>query len=299
MRNRSVFISLLALPVAAIVHVAAASAAGQDKLTEVLHAAREAVGASTLQSVQAISATGGYRRTFGEREISGDTTIEILLPDKLKRTDEMGIPGGPRMERISVLNGNVVWDDSVNRGGGGGFMMRMGPGGGAPGAEPSEADKERFRQMQVRRMKGDLTRYVLAWLLQSDAPMTYVGIAEAEDGKADVVEVKPEGGVAVRLFIDQNTHTPLMMTYEGAAPRVMMNRGGQRPTPEEIEKIRNEPPKMVTYEVRFADYKKVDGLLLPHQITQGFDGTVNEEWTIEKFKINPPLKAEAFEKKGS
>jgi len=82
-------------------------------------------------------------------------------------------------------------------------------------------------------------------------------------------------------------------------PRVAFNRNGQRPTPEEIEKMRNTPPQQVTFEVHFTDYKKVDGVLLPHTITQGTNGTVNEEFTIEKYKLNVPLKPEQFVKKGS
>ena len=45
--------------------------------------------------------------------------------------------------------------------------------------------------------------------------------------------------------------------------------------------------------VHFTDYKKVDGVLLPHTITQGTNGTVNEEFTIEK-SLNAPLKPEQF-----
>jgi len=76
-------------------------------------------------------------------------------------------------------------------------------------------------------------------------------------------------------------------------------RGGERPTPEEIEKMRQEPPQMGTYEVHFSDYKKVNGVLLPHTITQGVNGNVTEEFTVDKYKLNAPLKPEMFQKKGS
>ena len=154
-------------------------------------------------------------------------------------------------------------------------------------------------------MHGELARYALIWFLKSDAPMTYTGVAEAPDGKADVVEVKPEGAAPMKLFVDQETHKPLMLTYEGVLPRMFFRGGGQggqnaqRPTPEEIEKMRKEPPQQVTYEVHFSEYKKVDGVLLPHLITQGVNGKVTEEFTIEKYKLNSPLKPEQFVKKGS
>ena len=61
--------------------------------------------------------------------------------------------------------------------------------------------------------------------------MTYGGVAEAPDGKADVLEVKPEDARAMKLFVDQSSHKPLMLTYEGLMPRVAFNaerRSGRR-----------------------------------------------------------------------
>ena len=157
-----------------------------------------------------------------------------------------------------------------------------------------------MRQAQAQRMRNEMTRHALAFLLRTDAPITYAGEAEAEDGKADVIEVKPLGGTPMKLFIDQATHLPLMVSYEGVLPRMMVNRpGGPRPTPEEIEKMRSEPPQTALFEVRYSEYKKVDGVLLPHLVTTGANGNVTEEWTIEKFKLNPALKPESFVKKGS
>ena len=184
-------------------------------------------------------------------------------------------------------------------------MMRMG-GRAAPvdlagrAREPTEEERQRMRQAQAQRMKNEMARHALAFLLRTDAPVTYAGEAEAEDGKADVIEVKPLGGTA-----DEAVHRPgnppaadgqlrgRAAAHDGARP------GGQRPTPEEIEKMRSEPPQTAIFEVRYSEYKKVDGVLLPHLITTGANGNVTEEWTIEKFKVNPALKPESFVKKGS
>jgi hypothetical protein len=300
---RNVALALVA-PLAIAAHLTARSPQVDAKVGEILAAARAALGGdAALAKVQTLSVMGATRRMMGDREIAGDVTVDLALPDKMKRTDTFGIAGGPTMERVSVLNGTEVWDDSTNRGGGG-FMMRMGgpggPGGpGVPGRELTEEDRQRMRQAQAQRMKNEMARHVLAFLLRTDAPITYAGEAEAEDGKADVIEVKPLGGTAMKLFIDQATHLPLMVSYEGVLPRMMVARGGPRPTPEEIEKMRSEPPQTAVFEVRYSEYKKVDGVLLPHLITTGANGNVTEEWTIDKFKVNPALKPESFVKKGS
>ena len=304
-RKRSLLLFVL-VPLVATVPLRAIAPQADVKAEEILKAARTALGGDdALAKVQSATVTGSSRRIMGEREFSSEVTLDLLLPDKFKRTEEMSFgQGGPSVTRVSAVNGTEVWDDGTNRGGGG-FMMRMGgpggPGGGPGGAgrEPTEQERARFKQFQERRMKSERARYSLIWFLKSDAPVTYAGVAEAPDGKADVLYIKPEGAAPMKLFIDQESHTPLMLTYEGVLPRMIIRGQGQRPTPEEVEKMRNEPPQQVTYEVHFSEYKKVDGVLLPHLISQSVNGNVSEEFTIEKYKVNAPLKPADFAKKGS
>jgi hypothetical protein len=304
-RKRSLLLFVL-VPLVATVPLRAIAPQADAKAEEILKAARTALGSDdALAKVQSATVTGSSRRIMGEREFSSDVTLDLLLPDKFKRTEEMSFgQGGPSVTRVSAVNGTEVWDDGTNRGGGG-FMMRMGgpggPGGGPGGAgrEPTEEERARFKQFQERRMKSERARYSLIWFLKSDAPVTYAGVAEAPDGKADVLDIKPEGAAPMKLFIDQESHKPLMLTYEGVLPRMIMRGQGQRPTPEEIEKMRNEPPQQVTYEVHFSEYKNVDGVLLPHLISQSVNGNVSEEFTIEKYKLNAPLKPADFAKNGS
>ena len=57
------------------------------------------------------------------------------------------------------------------------------------------------------------------------------------------------------------------------------------------------PPAPSAVSLYLGDYKKVDGVLLPHRLTQAVDGKTIEEWTIEKAKVNPSVKSDLFEKK--
>jgi hypothetical protein len=287
-------LALIAITLTAALGTQAGAGTGDDKAAQVMAAAREALGGPALDNVKALSASGEFRRMMGERELNGEITIDLIAPDKIKRTEEMGIPGGPRMSRVTTLNAGEFWEDATNRGG---FMMRMGPGG--PGGQaPSEADRERFRQMQQRRLEGELRRHLLVWLMRTDAPVTYAGEAEAEDGKADVLEVLTDGAPPMRLFIDQETRLPLMLTYQGVMPRMVVRQGGAAPPdPEEMRRRMAEPPRQVTFEVRYSDYKSVKGVMLPHLVTQSVEGRPTEEWTVSEFKINPALKPEHFVKK--
>ena len=150
------------------------------------------------------------------------------------------------------------------------------------------------------------------------------GVAESPEGKADILETKEETGRTLRLFIDQATHLPLMVQYQDPKPMVMINGGpGRRPrrtrrsrgwcrvrwlvrrrpppSPEEMQKrmeeMRRTPPQLGTYAMHLSEFKKVDGVMLPHKIETSLDGEPNEEWTIEKFKVNPSVKADLWDKK--
>src|SRR5690606_13895022 len=124
--------------------------------------------------------------------------------------------------------------------------------------------------------------------------------AEAPSGAADVIDVTGPDNFKARLFIDEASRLPLMLTF---SQRQMM----QRPQPPADLKTQEErrawfeaqrermaaagPPPLVEAQLYFADYRPVNGVMLPHRITRQVDGAVQEQITIEKYKVNPSLKA--------
>jgi hypothetical protein len=267
---------------------------GAVKAATVLAEARKALGGEEkLRSVKTLQAAGDIRRSMGDMQLEGELELLLEAPDKLRRNESIGMPGGGTMVRTEVLNGTEVWDDSSQRGGMGGHVMIMrGPGG-------REMSEEQMKEMRRRTRRADLTRFMLAWLLTTDAAVTYAGVAEAPDGKADVLEVKPAEGPAMRLFIDQETRMPLMLTWQGPQPRIMVRRpGGAPPSPDDITRQAGSdgPPPEATFELRFEDYRTVDGIQLPHQISRGVSGSVNEEWTVKSYKVNASFKNNTFSK---
>jgi hypothetical protein len=287
--------------VAVLLAAASPAFAQADRAASVLADARAALGGEEkLRAVKSLEAIGEFRRSFGEAQMDGEIEILLETPDKLRRNEDINMPGGGLMTRTEVLNGADVWDDSGQRGGmGHNMVMTMrGPGG--------DADPERIKEMQRTMRRADLARLSLAWLLTSDAPVAHVGVAEAPDGKADVLEFAPAGLPAMRLFVDQKTHLPLMLTWKGTQPRMMIRRGGpggsgapggaDAPDRAAREAADAPPPPQVTFEMRLDDYRKVDGIQLPHTITRSVNGQPNEELTIKSYKINPAFKANTFTK---
>jgi hypothetical protein len=316
----------------------------QDRVAGIVSATRKALGGEDkVAALKTLTAEGPFRRVMGGgRDMEGTVALTLERPDRMKRVEEMqmgGMVGGPTIERTSVLAGNTAWDDTQNRGGMGGGGMRImiaGPGDRGPGGGPG-LTPEQLNEARVRRMKVQLQRLTAALLADVPTPWVDAGVAESPDGKADILETKEESGRSLRLFIDQESHLPLMVQYQDPKPMVMINGGpggpGRGPggpgmpppppgagpagdradvqrggaagapplTPEEIQKrvaeMQSRPPQLGTYEMHLSDYKKVDGVMLPHKIDTSLDGEPNEEWTIEKYKVNPQVKQDTWEKK--
>jgi hypothetical protein len=321
-RTAVALISMLAL---------SSSVAAQDKAADVIREMRKALGGDKFDAVKTLSLEGPYQRDAGMRQMAGTNALTLQLPDRMYRSEETELPGGMSMERIVALAGETAWEDMKQRGGmGGGMQIVMaGPGG-------RDLNPEAIEQARLRRSRTEMMRYLLAFFGGATLQPTWVAVAESPDGKADVLEAKNEGGATVRMFVDQQTHLPLMLQYTEVRPRMMFDgrggrggpgggfgrgaaRGGaetaggppagpppegrgdpgQRPSPEEMRRRMEQmpPPAPSNVSMFLADYKKVDGVMIPHRLTQSVDGKPVEEWTIEKVKVNPALKADFFDKK--
>jgi len=147
---------------------------------------------------------------------------------------------------------------------------------------------------------------LLTWLLITPATLTveftYAGEAKAQaDGKTAVVlDVKGPNDFAARLFLDQNSHQLLMLTYKAKARMQNIDRSqpGQT-TQEEIAKKKEAEANAPEVEIRWvvSDYRNVNGLSLPHRLTKSASGQITEEIEIQKVKVNPSIKPDKFENK--
>ena len=164
------------------------------------------------------------------------------------------------------------------------------------------------RELANRASRAELLRIWLGCLLTSPSAaglqFSFAGEAEATDGKADVLEVKGADGFAAQLFIDQKSHHPLMLTYQGRAPRMIMSQSmGGPPSEAEMQKRIKEAEAhaasqgLVEFQMRFSDFREEGGISFPHHVSKGQNDQTSEEWEFTKFKINPSLKPDRFEKK--
>jgi hypothetical protein len=271
----------------------AARAAGDTKAEQLLAQARAALGGEkNLNTVQGLSATGTYRRTMQDRQLTGDVTIDLQLPDKLLRTESMSPMGDMMVVTEQGLNGEKLLRGQRTLNGPPGMVLRMG------GAPTGDAEAQ-----AIRNARADLARTALAFLLASPAslPLEFSagGEAESDEGKADIVDAKGTGNFATRILLDRKSHRPLMLMYRGVAPRVMIQtRQGPPPDGGRGEPPHDAPagpaPQIVDIALYLDDYKSVDGVMLPHHWARSIDGAPTEEITFKTIKINPAFKADTF-----
>ena len=294
------------LPVLAFVLLLTSTAFADSRAEEILKQAHEALGGpEQLQKIQALQINGQYRRALGDRQMSGDREISILLPNKYLVEDAMNSGGlSTAMINTRVLNGERAWN--ANSGGGGMVFRVVGPGG-------HQASPEQMEALLRRAISAEFSRYLLATIATPPPSLAveykYAGESEVEDAKADVIDVTAPDNFSVRIFFDKNSHLPLLLSYRGPKPRVMtmMSQGGGPRSAEDMKKAREEAekkmeaegpvvPEEVDYYIRLTDHKKVGGVMLPHKITFLTENEVSEEFEISKYQLNPQFKAGRFEK---
>jgi hypothetical protein len=255
MRKVSLTLIVAALVVAASSTKPAAFEPGQDKAAEVLASVRQALGGGKLDSLKTFSMEAKTARNVGTRQMTSDVEFYLEMPDKYLRVENITAPMAASMS--SGFNGDKVIRPAGNQmmgggpmifstgpghaggGGGGGGMMvstttrvsaEMAAGGGSGNAALTPEQQAMMNAGMIRSQRVELSRYMLGWFGMAHpglkATYSYVGEAESPDGKAHVIGIKADGGFEAKLFVDQATSIPLMLTYQGPEPRVVSNRGG-------------------------------------------------------------------------
>jgi hypothetical protein len=270
-------------------------------------------GTMTIMMMGGPGGAGGA--AHGSQQTAGKIEIDLDFPDRYLKRD-IG-SAGFSMTRTEGFEGTRPFIEVV--GNSPGMTVR---------ADNPAADPERAKQA-LRRSNTELARLLigLTGTPQPGFPVTfsYAGQAESPDGKADIVDAAGPEDFKLRLFVDVETHLPLMMTFLEPEPRMITrtmtrdqgSRGGgpvsvTAPgaggsgaipglTPEqqaELDKQRKEaqaaPVKMIEQRLFFSDHRKVDGVSLPHRIARGTAEKTTEEWDITSYKLNPPFKADRF-----
>ncbi len=326
---------------------------GKDPAS-VLAAAREALGGEkALSAVKAFVATGRTRQIRGQNLVPIEFEIACELPDKYVRKDE--VPAQESEPTTSGFNGEALIQipKPAEPPPGAAAKPPAAPtapaAGGAPAAAPAAAPATGApspaaakpagppapppdpRKARVVSLKQDFTRLTLGMFAASfdsyPLTFTFVGQAEAPQGKADVLAAKGPGSFALRFFINAETHLPIMVSWTNPATNVVLTDPGQ-PLPANVPpgsivvQAPARPPatapkeqqdqyakdvaalraktlataKPVETRLYFADYRDLgNGLKFPFRLRKAVAGETIEETNFDAFKINPRIDPRKFE----
>jgi hypothetical protein len=302
--------------------------------TSVLAAAREALGSDKrIAAVKTVVAAGRTRQVQGDNLVPIEFEINIELPDKYVRTDE--IPARESGLTTRGFNGDDLIQlpeaatpparargsaapPPTGRQGAAGATPAPARAGGPPASSPVTPLKQDFVRLTLGMFAASFSAYPVTF--------SYAGVAEAPEGKADVIDVTGPANFVARLFVNSQTHLPLMVSWQtpvtlvpvlpGQPPPANLPPGavtfdapGPAPaatsTPEERAKYQQDllaarakamaTAKPTENRIYYADYRDVDGLKLPFRIRRAVGATTTEETVFDRFRINAKIDPKRFE----
>lgn len=316
---------------------------------KVLAEMRAALGGDKVAAVKTFTGAGRTVRTSQSgQSVENEFELAMELPDKYMMRSVIANMG-PQMSiyRNAGFNGDgpinlVDTPPNLSGGGGGGVRVMMMPAGGAmsgagvAGGQQTPEQKAAADKALVLQQKKDFARMALAMFGQSFASFplefSYAGEAEAADGKAHVIDVKGADDFTGRLFVDQKTNLPLMMSWmakeplqmtmgsrggQGGAPVAggqsiamgggasFVAGGGQQMTDEQRKQMQADMEarmkeaeanrRTVEYRIYYSNFKTVGGVKIPHTFQRSVDGKPTEEMSFDQIRINPRIDPKKFE----
>ncbi len=254
------------------------------QVQQIIEKAREAIfGPMQVEKIKGLSLVWKeriYFRLAGTQD-TVESDIDLLLPDKMVIREARNSPGNiGQVTYYRVLNGKRSWTDF--RSSSSEIQVIKDP-----------ADDDHVKRLQsVRRDQAfQLVRLMLP--PSPDFPLTfsYAGEARASDGQAHVIDVKGPDDFSARLFIDKSTFHLLMMTYtvQGFTSFKMTSRDLKEGIP------KNAPMRSIEIKNRYLEYKQVNGVTLPHLVTQEQNGQITKESELSSFTLNPEFAPDHFD----
>jgi hypothetical protein len=161
--------------------------------------------------------------------------------------------------------------------------------------DTNSAQSGQFRQ-------NELFRTTLSLLLTApeglDVSYKYIGEGNVDGNTVEIVEAQTNG-TNLKLFLDKSTSSVRMITYKGMQPTMVfkVNKDEAKPDANGDVKVftREMPvPQQVEIQVKYSDYRSVNGLQLPFKWTQTANGKADETVEISSYEVNPTNIAEKF-----
>jgi hypothetical protein len=275
------------VPVRGLTPIGAAS----NRAEELIAQARTALGGDELlKSVIGLVARFDVRSVIENQDHRETMEYRFLLPDKYEEDEQAAVAPALTLLTRRVVDGASTW-------------MKVEPFSKVGNVRLLKRNRT-MKPEAERALHENFVLLTVAWLLKAPASVplrfAYAGRAAATYRKADAIDVRALDGFSARLFLDARTHVPVMITYRGVLPRLLIL-SSHSSDEKSIEDLRRRahtemPPKVeAEIQMRLKDYRSVGGIMFPHSITKTAHGKVFEEMVATDVKMNPQdLSAASF-----
>ena len=270
---------------ALVVSVGSTGANRQASGGELIEQARRALGGEALTALRTLRAEGHSTRVVGPLRLS--SAIELLLerPDRFLRIDRMRLAGAGA-ETVSGFAGDQF------------FQRTPEPLATSRGNHPSPDQSQTLMRAAAVGFRKELTLLLLGFFGGTfdgaSLQVERLGSAEAPDGTADALRLTFDDGSVATLFIHAETHLPLMVSWQGSDPAVVVRLAT---TPEaSAASVLAESTRLPTVEHRlhFTEFRLVAGLRWPFLVRRTAGGAPIEELRFDRFTLNPVFNARTF-----
>jgi hypothetical protein len=254
-----------------------------------------------------------------------DVVVRSNKDGSVTVTDQDSAPETSGVKTIIVkkADGNV---QEVNTAEGRKIILRQAEGSGNIQWKTADRDAENVvitgaaadpngKRMLVRSGGGEphdneLLRTTLALLLSApkgmDVSYTFGGESDV-DGTACNVVVADFAGSVVKLFLNRDSNLPVMISYFGTRMPKAITFERQTAAPADgsgnvyfFKKTGpgpdDGPGDKAEFQVRFSDYRSVNGVQLPYHWTTNVNGTLDETFDVTTYEVNSPDVAAKFQK---
>jgi hypothetical protein len=229
----------------------------------VLAAYRQAAGGDALDRVRRLRATGvTYTTTTPSNQ---RLVLQVSVPGRFKQYEAPVDEKSQQTVMVVVLDGDSGWRMGNTRLGGRGQS-----------ADPAVRDRAitlAARQNYINTVSG-----ILPLLLQADPAITITAAPAATSGPgrgAPALTITSVDGATGRLVFDPVTALP--STFTAPYRRDIRPDGGD-------------------YTLTFSDFRVVDGIKVPFQITRTSGAAPETRWSFNAIAINPEFDAKTFER---
>jgi len=157
-----------------------------------------------------------------------------------------------------------------------------------------------------RRHNNEMLRLTLGLLLTPppglDVNYTLGGEGDVDGTPCNIV-IADAGGSAYKIYLGRSSNLPVMLAFTGnRMPNIMFfkkDAGSAEPDTKDkmvfTQKLDGPGEDTAEFQIKFADFRSVNGVQLPYKWTQIVGGATDEVFDVTSYEINPANIAERFE----